>query len=101
MAYYSVLDVTPTSESWIPAYIAPANRLVAQYGGKYIARTSSHERLEGQEGETPALRIIIQWPSKQAAIDFMNDPEYLPHLKARTEGSVSNHYLIEGIDELA
>ncbi|WMN60681.1 DUF1330 domain-containing protein [Pseudoalteromonas xiamenensis] len=100
MAYYSVLDVTPTSDSWIPEYIAPANRLVAQYGGKYIARTSSHERLEGQ-GDTPALRIIIQWPSKQAAIDFMNDPDYLPHLKARTEGSVSNHYLIEGIDELA
>ncbi|MEZ5593400.1 MAG: DUF1330 domain-containing protein [Gammaproteobacteria bacterium] len=100
MAYYSVLDVTPTREDWIPDYIAPANRLVAKHGGKYLARTSSHERLEGQ-GDGAALRIIIEWPSKEAAVAYMNEPEYVPHLQARTEGSVSNHYLIEGKDELA
>ena len=100
MAYYSVLDVTPTSEEWIPNYLGPANTLVAQYGGKYLARTASHERLEG-EGEAPALRILIEWPTKEAAIGFMNDPAYAPHLKARTEGSVSNHYLIEAKDDLA
>lgn len=100
MSYYSVLDVTPTREDWIPDYIGPANRLVAKHGGKYLARTSGHERLEGQ-GEDAALRIIIEWPSKEAAIAFMNEPEYVPHLQARTQGSVSNHYLIEGTDELA
>lgn len=31
----------------------------------------------------------------------MNNPEYASHLKARTEGSVSHHYLIEAKDELA
>lgn len=100
MAYYSVLDVTPTREDWIPDYIEPANRLVAKHGGKYLARTSSHERMEGQ-GDGAALRIIIEWPSKEAAVAFINEPEYVPHLQARTEGSVSNHYLIEGKDELA
>ena len=45
MAYYSVLAVTPTNEDWIADYIEPANTLVAQHGGKYLARTSSHERL--------------------------------------------------------
>ncbi len=30
----------------------------------------------------------------------MNTPEYKPHLQARTEGSVSTHYIIEGKDEL-
>ncbi len=38
--YYSVLDVTPTNQDWIPGYIEPANTLVAKYGGKYLARTS-------------------------------------------------------------
>ncbi|MGR5117968.1 DUF1330 domain-containing protein [Vibrio astriarenae] len=100
MTYYSVLEVTPTNDTWVADYIEPANRLVAQYGGKYLARTSSHERVEG-EGGAPALRIIIEWPSRQAAIDFMNDEEYAPHLKARTAGSVSHHFLIEGKDDLA
>ena len=100
MAYYSVLAVTPTSEDWIPDYVEPTNRLVARHGGKYLARTSSHERLEG-EGEEAALRVVIEWPSREAALNFMKDPEYIPHLEARTAGSVSHHFLIEGKDELA
>ncbi len=99
-AFYSVLDVTPTSEDWIPAYLPVANKLMAKHGGKYLARTASHEQLEG-DGSAVGLRVIIQWPSKEAAIAFMNDKEYTPHLNARTEGSVSNHYLIEGKDEFA
>ncbi len=99
MAYYSVLAVTPTSEDWIPDYIGPANALVAQHGGRYLARTASHERLEG-EGEDAALRIIIEWPSKEAAVAFMSDPAYLPHFRARTAGSNSHHFLIEARDDL-
>lgn len=101
MAYYSVLDVTPTTDTWVADYLPAAGKVMAKYGGKYLARTTSHERLEGSEGETPALRIVIEWPSKEAAIDFMEDPEYVPHLEARTAGSVSNHFLIEAKDDLA
>ena len=100
MAYYSVLEVTPTSDDWIPAYLPAANALVAKHGGRYLARTASHERLEG-EGADPALRIILEWPSKEAAQAFMNDPDYAAHLAARTNGSNSHHALIEGKDDLA
>ncbi len=100
MTYYSVLAITPTTEDWIPDYVEPTNATVAKHGGKYLARTSSHERLEG-EGEGAALRVIIEWPSKEAAEAFMSDPEYLPHLKARIAGSNSHHFLIEGKDDLA
>lgn len=102
MTYYSILDVTPTADEWIPDYLPTANRLVAKHGGKYLARTASHERVEGKDGEHEVgLRIVLEWPSKEAAMAFMNDPEYVPHLKARTEGSISNHYLIEGKDDLS
>ena len=70
MAYYSVLSVTPTSTDWIPDYVGPATELVAQHGGKYLARTASHERVEG-EGTDAALRVIIEWPSKEAAEAFI------------------------------
>jgi len=100
MAYYSILAVTPTTQEWIPDYIGPANRLIAQYGGKYLARTASHEQVEGASNDA-ALRIVIEWPSRKAAIGFMNDLEYAPHLKARTAGSNSFHFLVEGKDDLA
>lgn len=96
--YYSVLDVTPTREDWIPDYIPVANKLVAKHGGKYLARTASHKQVEGN-GDPVGLRVILQWPSKEAATAFMNDAEYAPHFTARTNGSISNHYLIEGKDE--
>lgn len=100
MAFYSVLAVTPTGEDWIPDYLPSANALVAKHGGKYLARTASHERLEGDDAGA-ALRIILEWPSKDAAVAFMDDPDYAPHLQARTDGSVSHHFLIEGKDDLA
>ncbi|TQV69744.1 DUF1330 domain-containing protein [Denitrobaculum tricleocarpae] len=100
MTYYSVLAVTPTRDDWVPGYIGPANRLVAKHGGQYLARTASHEQLEGEASEA-ALRIVIQWPSAEAAKAFMSDPEYLPHLEARTAGSNSQHFLVEGKDDLA
>ncbi|MEL7115112.1 MAG: DUF1330 domain-containing protein [Pseudomonadota bacterium] len=100
MPAYSVLAVTPTTDAWIADYLPAANALVAAHGGTYLARTASHEQVEGDE--TPAaLRIVIEWPSKEAATNFMNDPAYKSHLEARTAGSESFHYLIEGQDDLA
>lgn len=100
MPHYSVLDVTLTSDQWAADYIGPVTALVAEHGGRYRARTFNHEQIEGhaQNEQDQVLRVIIEWPSKAAAMSFMNDPRYTPHLAARTAGSVSNHYLIEGKD---
>lgn len=100
MAYYSILDVTPSTSDWIPDYLPTANKLVAKHGGKYLARTANHEQVEGEKIEA-SLRIILEWPTREAAMAFMNDPEYAPHLNARTNGSVSHHYLVEAKDEFA
>lgn len=100
MTSYSVLAVTPTSDEWIPDYLPTANALVAKHGGKYLARTATHQQVEGGD-QAAALRIIIEWPSKEAAMNFMNDPQYKPHLEARTNGSTSFHFVIEGQDDLA
>lgn len=100
MSYYSVITVTPKNDDWVADYVAPTNAAVARHGGIYLARTASHEQIEGAQ-DTAALRVLIQWPSRQAALDFMADPEYAPHLAARTAGSVSVHHLVEGTDDLA
>ena len=100
MKYYSILDVTPSTDEWIPDYLPVANRLVSKHGGKYLARTANHEQVEGST-QNAGLRIIIEWPAKSAALAFMEDPEYKPHFDARTHGSVSHHYLVEAKDEFA
>lgn len=99
MTFYSVIFVTPTSEDWVAAYVPATTRIVETHGGRYLARTPEHAQLEGAP-EAAGLRVIIEWPSKQAALDFMADPEYAPLLAARQNGSKSIHFLIEGRDAL-
>jgi uncharacterized protein (DUF1330 family) len=100
MAHYSVVSVTPTSDAWIPPYLEAVGTLVAKHGGRYLARTASHEQLEGG-GPAPALQVIIEWPSKQAADSFYADPGYAPHKAARLAGSQSAWSSIEGKDDFA
>ncbi|MEM6638431.1 MAG: DUF1330 domain-containing protein [Pseudomonadota bacterium] len=100
MTHYSVLEVTPTDDTWVADYLPAANALVKKHGGRYLARTTAHERIEG-EGQQVALRIIIEWPDANSAKAFMADPDYIRHLAARTAGSESHHALIEGKDDLA
>lgn len=100
MTHYSVISATPTSDTWIPAYLEGVGPLVAKHGGRFLARTASHERLEGT-GATPALQVLIEWPSKEAADAFYADPAYAPHLKARLAGSEGSWFSVAGQDDFA
>lgn len=82
------------------AYIPVATSLVATHGGTYLARTASHTQIEGTY-QPARTRVIIEWPNRAAALRFMGDPSYAPHLEARTAGSESTHFLVDGIDDLA
>ncbi|WP_298441905.1 DUF1330 domain-containing protein [uncultured Ferrimonas sp.] len=95
MTFYSVMAITPTDDSWVPEYMRAIKGLVDKHHGQFLARTNRHQRLEGR-GEDAAVRIIVAWPSKQAALDFLNDAEYAPHLAARSRGAINHHFLIEG-----
>ncbi len=100
VSHYSLVSVTPTTDQWIPEYLAAVGPLVEKHGGKYLARTASHERFEGG-GPAPALQVILEWPSKEAADAFYHDPAYAPLLQSRLSGSESSWYSIEGKDDFA
>lgn len=100
MTAYSVLAVTPKNEEWIDDYLPNANALVKKHGGRYLARTAEHQQVEGEE-QPAALRIVIEWPSTEAALDFENDPDYEPYRARRLDNSHSFHFVIEGKDDLA
>jgi uncharacterized protein (DUF1330 family) len=97
MTYYAVVKVTIKDQAWVPEYLAPVTVLVEKHGGKYIARTATMERLEGDE-ELPSVFVIIEWPSKEAAKAFYEDPEYQPYLKKRLAGAKNEFVLVAGED---
>jgi len=98
--HYSVVSVTPTTDTWIPSYLAAVGPLVAKHGGRYLARTASHKPFEGAAAP-PALQVILEWPSAAAEAAFYADPGYKDHLAARLAGSASAWSSIEGKDDFA
>ena len=97
MKYYSVAEIEITDQSWIPAYVENVTRLVEQGGGRYLARTSKIERLEG-ERKVPQIFLIIEWPSKEVAKAFYECDEYRPYRQSRIEGATNELLLVAGED---
>ncbi len=71
--------------------------MVERYGGRYLARTSQIEELEG-ERKTPQVLVIVEWPSKDAAEAFYGSAEYKPYLQSRKDGARNEFVLVAGED---
>ncbi|WP_237466752.1 DUF1330 domain-containing protein [Vibrio stylophorae] len=57
--------MTPTSDEWVEDYVAASHRLVHQHGGQYLARTNTHERLEGNRtNPTPSYHHFMAIAAK-------------------------------------
>jgi uncharacterized protein (DUF1330 family) len=97
MKYYCIAELEIKDQNWIPAYVENVTKMIEARGGRYLARTSNVERLEG-ERNPPHVLLILEWPSKEAAIDFYESEEYKPYLKTRTEGTRSELLLVAGED---
>ena len=74
--------------------------ILQKHGGKFLARTQSHELIEGANPH-PGLIAILEWPSKEAAEAFYADPDYQPHLQARLAGATNTWHSVEGKDDFA
>jgi uncharacterized protein (DUF1330 family) len=97
MKYYAVAEVEITDQSWVPDYIKNVTKLVEQRGGRYLARTSRIEKLEG-ERKAPQIFLIIEWPSKEVAQAFYECNEYRPYRQNRLEGARNEFLLVAGED---
>jgi uncharacterized protein (DUF1330 family) len=97
MTAFLIADVKVTDDAWVPDYAASVHEIVHKHGGKYLARSGNVTTIEGNPLDT-SLIAIIAFPSAKHARDFVADPAYTPHLKARRDGSESRFQLIDDSD---
>jgi len=97
MTAFIIANVLVKDDKWVPEYAARVHDIAAKHGGKYLSRSGNIEVLEGNAPDL-TLIALIQFPDKQAAKAFANDPEYSPFGKARKEGSISTLLLIDDTD---
>ena len=97
MKYYLVAEMEITDRSWVPEYVKNVTPMVEQRGGRFLARTSKVEKIEG-ERKLPQVFLIIEWPSKEAAEAFYESEEYRPYREARIAGAQNEFLLVAGED---
>lgn len=71
--------------------------MIERHGGRYLARTHRVETLEGDR-PAPPLVVMVEWPSREAAMAFYDSEEYRPFLEARKAGAVNEFILVLGED---
>jgi uncharacterized protein (DUF1330 family) len=97
MKYYAVAEIDVTDAGWVREYVTDVTGMVEARGGRYLARTSRIERVEG-ERTPPQTFLLIEWPSKEAADEFYESDEYRPYRKKRRAGARNEFLLVAGED---
>jgi uncharacterized protein (DUF1330 family) len=97
MTAYLIADVTVTDDAWVPDYAAKVHDIAAKHGGRYLSRSGNIETIEGKPLNN-TLVALIEFPSRDAVMAFVNDPDYTPFGDARKAGSISNFHVIDDTD---
>lgn len=96
MAAYALVKLEITNPEGMAPYREVVADTVAAHGGKYLAKGGATEVLEGGLGEYPA-KVILEFPSMEAAKRWYNSSEYQAILPHRTKSSKCNFVLVEGL----
>lgn len=97
MKVYAVARLDITDRAWVADYVRDVTPMVERHGGRYLARTSKIEKLEG-DAPTPQVFLIVEWPSREAAETFYRSEEYQPYLRQRLDGARNELLLVTGED---
>jgi uncharacterized protein (DUF1330 family) len=92
---YIINDMDVTNPQLLEDYKKLSPPTVAQYGGKFLARGGTVEKLEGDWA--PKRLVILEFPSLEQAKAWVNSQEYAPARRLRQQASRSNIIVVDGV----
>jgi uncharacterized protein (DUF1330 family) len=95
MPAYVIAEVEITNPEGYKEYGAMVPATITQYGGRFLARGGKSQALEGDWPER--RRVIIEFPSVEAARKWWDSPEYAKPKALRRANSNGRLILIEGV----
>ncbi len=94
MPGYLIARVNVTDPEQYRKYTQVTPGVIAEFGGKFIVRGGPAVTLEGPE-DTHRI-VVIEFPSRERAIEFYNSPEYTEARKLRRDASEGSFIAVEG-----
>jgi len=95
MPAYVIADVDVHDSAGYEAYRQQVPAIIAQYGGRYIARGGATEVLEGSW--SPKRCVILEFPSMAQLKAWWDSPEYRPLRAIRERTARSNVVATQGL----
>jgi uncharacterized protein (DUF1330 family) len=93
---YVIGDLDVTDPKRLAEYAERVPQTIQKYGGRYLVRGGKFEIWEGDW--KPKLLVIIEFPSRDAAVNWYNSEEYRPLKELRVLSARTNGVLVEGVD---
>lgn len=94
MNAYLVLDITIHDLQAFSEYIQKIPKFIEKHFGRYLVRGEEPTVVEG--GWEPEKMVIIEFPSRQNAKEFLKDPEVQPLFAIRHETATSKLVMVDG-----
>ena len=94
MPAYLVLNGEVTDPEGYEEYKAGAQAVIAEHGGRYLARGGAVTPVEGDW--LPRV-VVVEFPSYDAALAFYHSPEYQRLVEIRKRYSTSSVVIVEGL----
>ena len=95
MPAYVVAEVDITNPEGYKEYSTQVPATIEKYGGRFLVRGGKAHPLEGDWPDR--RRVIIEFPSAEAARQWWNSPEYEKPKALRRANSQGRLLLIEGV----
>ena len=95
MSAFVVVDTKINNPEAYEEYKALARPIAEKYGGVYRARGGEMEVLETDLWK-PTRIVIVEFPDKQSAHDFVHSEEYQPIKQLRRDNAECTLFIIEG-----
>ena len=95
MAAYVIVDIEVTDPATYQKYIEVAPATIEAYGGRYIARGGTAEKLEGDW--EPRRVVILEFDSVERAKAWWASAEYEEPKRLRQSASNANMIVVDGV----
>lgn len=94
MNAYLILDLTIHDFSQFSAYIEGIPRIIEKHSGRYIVQGVEPTVIEGDWD--PERVIVIEFPAREDANAFLQDPDARELFKVRHKSTTSKLILVDG-----
>lgn len=92
---YLLAEIDVTDAAAFQNYASQTPPIIARHGGRYLARGGRTIPLEG--GKPAGRVVLLEFPSADAARDFVGSPEYQKIAAIRHQAASSRVFVVEGV----